>query len=194
MIALFKFIGLLICNLAYLTYKHISNKKYNEKVQYVASVEEEMLITSDERDEFVLDCEDALEDVSDEMASMFGDNWKERFNWYNPGFFSSITKRNIMVGWDAVAILYFAKRGKLVSNSYKVIPKWRNENITFFKYIESIIQKKHPNMKMIFVHDMIPDLHEQGKWHVNKSGSGDLTWEYYCKNFQNKYAITEYLW
>lgn len=194
MVALFKFIGLLICNLAYLAYKNISNKKYNEKVQYVTSVEDEMLITSAERDEFVLDCEDALEDVSDEMASMFGDNWKEKFTWYNPGFFSSITKRNIMVGWDAVAILYFAKQGKLVSNSYKVVSKWRNENITFFKYIESIIQKRHPNMKMIFVHDMIPDLHERGKWHVDKSGSGDLTWEYYCKNFQNKYAVTEYLW
>ena len=195
MIALFEVTIGLIFWACYTAYKKYSDKKYKERVNNVASVENDMFATIDEINEFRSKGDSAIDEVSNEMISMFGENWKDRFVWHKSNsVLYSCSETNMTIGWEAVGILYFAKRGKLISRYYKVIPNRKEDNIIFFKNIERLIQNTKPGMRMVFIHDMYPDLYERGKYHVNKSGSGKLTWNYYNDNFESKYEVTEYLW
>ena len=195
MIALFEFTAGLIFWLCYTLYKDYSKKKYKDRLDDVASYEKRFFATRDEIIEFIEKGDAAIDEVSDDMIKLFGDDWKYKFVWQDFIFLNYYnTRLNMVIGWQAVAILYFAKRGKILSRKYDVLPNKINDNIVFFKYIESLIKEKDCSMRMIFNHDMVSDIYERGKYHVNESGSGDLVWEYYYRNFHNKYYVSEYLW
>ena len=195
MIELFEVTIALIFWFCYTMYKNYSNKKYKEKVNDVALNENRWFATKKERDEFKAKGDAVIDEVSDDMIKLFGDDWKDKFVWhnFNSAIYSTM-ESNMTIGWEAVTILYFAKRGKILTNRYKVLPNRINDNIVFFKYIEGLIKEKDQSMRLIFVHDMIPDLYEKGKCHVDESGYGKLTWEYYHRNFHNKCDVSEYLW
>lgn len=195
MIALFEVTIGLIFWFCYSLYKNHSNKKYKEKLDDVASNINRWFATREEIDEFRRNGDSAIEEVSSDMTKLFGDNWKEKFVWhYSNSVYYNNTYANMAIGWDAVGILYFAKRGKITCKYYKVTSNRIDDNIVFFKYIESLIQKQDSSMRMIFEHDMVQDLYESGKYHVNEAGSGKLVWECFHRNFHDKYVVSEYLW
>lgn len=191
----FSFIGMVICFSILTIYQKTKEKKFKERIQNIESTKDRMFATYDDIDDFRSKSdEELLDDVSVEMTEMFGENWKDKFIWneFKPLF--SASKLNTVLGWDAVAALYYAKRGKIVGSSYEVLSNRKEDSITFCKYIEKLIQKKSPRMKLIFVYKMTPDCYERGKWHVNPRGNGRFEWDFYFEDIKNGYEVKEYLW